>query len=69
MFTYNIYYIYSPCRAGQTQEYADCEPACRRRRLNGSLGKATGNHPIHIYSLDGVTPRFLINLSLDYSIA
>ena len=34
-----------------------------------SLEKATGNHPIHIYSLDGVTPRFLINLSLDYSIA
>ena len=48
------YYIYSimPYREGQTREYAECEPARRRRRLNGSLEKATESHSIHIYSLD-----------------
>ena len=35
---------------------------------NGSLGKAMGNYHIDISSLDGVSEKFFVNLSLDYSI-
>ena len=36
------YIGFSPCRAGQIWKYADCEPACRRRRQNGSFGEGNG---------------------------